>query len=664
MPVNKPEQRVLVFAPTGQDAAAITGLLNESGFLAEIAAASYSNIWSSAGALLLTEEALESSHVANVLERLQSQPPWSELPVIILTSGGQTRRDSLLDLAASAAGSVTLLERPIRAATLIRSVEVALKSRARQYLVRDLLEEQERKRRELEEAQVHIQESELRYRTLFESIDEGFAVVEMIYDEPGRPVDYRFLEVNPAFERLTGIEGAIGRTVREFSPQHEEHWFQSYARVAKTGEPMRFQNFAAGFKRWFDVYAFPLGPAETRQVALLFTDITARLSKEQELRESEERYRLLVAQVKDYAIFRTDKVGRPTSWNVGVQRVLGFGEKEFLGQDIVPLIFTPEDLEARVPDAELRQAASEGTADNNRWMRRRDGTRFYASGVTTKLHNDAGEHVGYTKVFRDETARRRVEEALAKAQAELEAHAANLEKVVAERTRDLSATNEQLEAFVYSIAHDLRAPLRSMAGYSQLLVDDYAAGLEDFAQTLLKRIHASSMFMDQLLLDLLAYGRTTRAEMELKAVDLSQAWDAARFQCASQIEQTRGTVEVAEPLPRVIAHEATLGQCLANLLSNALKFVGPGVQPRIRSWAEQRDDYVRLWIEDNGIGIPANQHERVFRVFERMHGARYAGTGIGLSIVRKGVERMGGRVGLESEPGKGSRFWIELRKAS
>jgi signal transduction histidine kinase len=114
----------------------------------------------------------------------------------------------------------------------------------------------------------------------------------------------------------------------------------------------------------------------------------------------------------------------------------------------------------------------------------------------------------------------------------------------------------------------------------------------------------------------------------------------------------------------VLANEITLGQCLANLLSNALKFVGPGVRPNVRFWADKRGDYFRLWVEDNGLGIPTDQHERVFRVFERLHGARYPGTGIGLSIVRKGIERMGGKVGLESKPGTGTRFWVELPKAN
>jgi signal transduction histidine kinase len=170
--------------------------------------------------------------------------------------------------------------------------------------------------------------------------------------------------------------------------------------------------------------------------------------------------------------------------------------------------------------------------------------------------------------------------------------------------------------------------------------------------------------MDRLLLDLLAYGRTARSEMELTPVPVQNAWETALFQCATQIERSHARVETIQPLPIVVAHEPTLGQVLANLLSNALKFVPPETAPQVRFWSELHGDKRRLWVQDKGIGIPADQQERMFRVFERLHGSRYSGTGIGLSIVKKGVERMSGKVGVESEPGKGSRFWIELPTAN
>jgi signal transduction histidine kinase len=290
-----------------------------------------------------------------------------------------------------------------------------------------------------------------------------------------------------------------------------------------------------------------------------------------------------------------------------------------------------------------------GAANNDRWLRGKDGSRFYASGMTTALKDQTGHVVGFTKVLRDDTQTKQAAE--------------HLERTVAERTADLRATNEQLEPFVYSIADDLRAPVRSMTGYSQMLLDDYSSVLDETGQHMLKRIQSSSEFMDKLLVDLLAYGRTARVELELGPVEVEKAWKTALLQCAIQIEQSKASVEIGKPLPTVVAHEGTLVQVLTNLLTNSLKFVASGVTPQIKFSAEERVETIRLWIEDNGIGIPENQHHRVFRVFERLHGSRYIGTGIGLSIVRKGVERMYGQVGFESPPGKGTRFWIDLPKS-
>jgi PAS domain S-box-containing protein len=274
-----------------------------------------------------------------------------------------------------------------------------------------------------------------------------------------------------------------------------------------------------------------------------------------------------------------------------------------------------------------------------------------------------GDRTRFSYVAQDVTARKRMELELLEAQAALRRHAARLELVVKERTAELRDANEQLETFVYSVAHDLRGPLRAVTGFAELLVEDYRERLDEAGRHMLDRIQGASMFMDRLVLDLLAFGRAARAEMELGPVSVAKAWEAAWFQCAVDAERSGARVEVEEPLPEVRAHEGTLGQMLANLLSNALKFVQPGRAPEVRVRAEPRGERVRLWVEDRGIGISPEQHERVFRVFERLDGARYSGTGVGLAIVRKGAERMGGAAGVESVPGEGSRFWIELPRA-
>jgi signal transduction histidine kinase len=168
--------------------------------------------------------------------------------------------------------------------------------------------------------------------------------------------------------------------------------------------------------------------------------------------------------------------------------------------------------------------------------------------------------------------------------------------------------------------------------------------------------------MEALIPDLLAYSRLGRDEIRLQPVSLEAVVQGAVAELEDEVRSRHAELKVEEPLPTVLAHRATLGQMVRNLLGNALKFTAPGVAPRVRVWAESTPGWVRLWVEDNGIGIAPAHRERIWRVFERLHGDEaYPGTGIGLAIVQRGAERMGGRAGLESEVGAGSRFVVELQ---
>jgi signal transduction histidine kinase len=212
-----------------------------------------------------------------------------------------------------------------------------------------------------------------------------------------------------------------------------------------------------------------------------------------------------------------------------------------------------------------------------------------------------------------------------------------------------------------------------MEGFSQALLEDYADRLDPVGQDYAHRIAAAAQHMDILIQDLLGYSRLSRIEMKLRPVVLEGVVQEALSLLTSEIQEKSAQVAVERPLPRVVGHQATLVRMVENLLSNAVKFVAPDVQPQVRVWAEtipttRPPDHpttlVRLWVEDNGIGIASEHHERIFRIFERLHGVEtYPGTGVGLAIVRKGMERMGGRVGVESEPGLGSRFWVELPRS-
>ncbi|HUS37732.1 MAG TPA: ATP-binding protein [Verrucomicrobiae bacterium] len=240
-----------------------------------------------------------------------------------------------------------------------------------------------------------------------------------------------------------------------------------------------------------------------------------------------------------------------------------------------------------------------------------------------------------------------------------------LEDRIAERTAALAATVGELEAFSYSVSHDMRAPLRAMHGYAQILVEQYPGKvLDETAVDYLSRIARSAVRMDLLIQDVLSYTKVLRGHVTLEPVDM-EGLIADVIDAHPQWRSSKASIEVIGRIPKVVGNEALLMQCVSNLLSNAIKFVVAGAQPHVKIRPEQIGNNVTIWFEDNGIGIAPEDHGRIFRMFERIHpAAEFEGTGIGLTIVRKAVERLNGQVGFKSTPGQGSKFWMQLPKAT
>lgn len=242
---------------------------------------------------------------------------------------------------------------------------------------------------------------------------------------------------------------------------------------------------------------------------------------------------------------------------------------------------------------------------------------------------------------------------------ERESLLASLDRRVQERTAKLQELVAELESFSYSVSHDLRAPLRIMAGYARLVLEDFGETLAPEVRCYVERIARSAERMDLLTQDVLAYTRLARGEVVLGPVDLARVVEETIEQYP-ELAAARAAIVVRRPLAPVIAHGPSLIQALSNLLGNALKFGRSGVRPRVEVATKVRAGRVRLVIKDNGVGIASAHHGKIFRIFERVAGQDVPGTGIGLAIVKKAAERMGGTVGLKSTPGRGSTFWLEL----
>jgi PAS domain S-box-containing protein len=364
----------------------------------------------------------------------------------------------------------------------------------------------------------------------------------------------------------------------------------------------------------------------------------------------EERYRLLIETMQDYAIFTLDPDGTIASWNPGAERMKGYIPAEIIGQNF-SRFYIEEDRQKGVPEMVLRTALRQGHYEGEGWRVRKDRSQFWASVVVTPLRTENDTLLGFSKITRDVTERKRLTE-------QLKQHAKELELRIAERDQ----TNADLEAFSYSVAHDLRAPLRAIEGFTTAALDDFGEQMPARVRDYLQRVISSSERMDTLIADLLQYSRITRAEITSSRVDVQEAINQA-LEHFDKDARSKIVVNI-EPKLAAMAHQPTLVQAVTNLVSNALKFYPPSANPHAEVRALREGENVIIQVRDEGIGIDHVHQEQIFRAFERLHGMeQYPGTGIGLAIVERGVSKMGGKIRVQSAPGKGSTFSIEVRAA-
>jgi signal transduction histidine kinase len=268
---------------------------------------------------------------------------------------------------------------------------------------------------------------------------------------------------------------------------------------------------------------------------------------------------------------------------------------------------------------------------------------------------------GLSLFLSDITGRRQAQEALLEAKEILATRNQQLQRIVNERTEELEETLGELQLVSYALAHDMRAPLRAMSGYASMLGKEHSSSADCAARELCARIARGAERLDKLIVDALSYTKSLHDELPIGAVDLSELLREL-LESYPDLQPHAARIRTEESLPWVFGNKAALTQCFSNLLGNGVKFVAPGVRPELRIWAETRGSRVRVWVQDNGVGIAKEHQERIFNLFEQLN-PHLGGTGIGLAVVRKTVQRMGGATGVESKLGHGSRFWVELPSA-
>ena len=503
-----------------------------------------------------------------------------------------------------------------------------------------------------------LRQSELLKTAILETALEAILAI----DHEGKVQEW-----NPAAERMFGYsrEQAMNRLVNELiiPPSVKKVYRDGLAEYLMSGAASLIGRPVELTLRRSDGREFPAELAITRilmeapaRFALRIQDITERKRAENALRESEERFRMLVEGATDYAIYMLDTEGRVVTWNSGAERIEGYKAEEIMGESLA-MFFPAEDVRSGLPARLLREAAAEGKTVNEGWRLRRGGSRFWSHGIITALRDENGKLYGYCKIAHDITKQR-------EAEAEIRRLNEELDQRVRQRTAELELANQELEAFSYSVSHDLRAPLRHIVGYASLLQSEASAKLDEANRQHLQTITDAANNLGNLIDALLSFSRMGRAELNRQPMNLATVVEEARQELGHEIEGRDIDWQIG-PLPVIEGDPLMLRQVMINLVSNALKYTRKRERAKIEIGASETANETTVFIRDNGVGFDMEFAGKLFGVFQRLHPAsEFEGIGIGLANVWRIIRRHGGSVRAEGTVDGGATFSFSVPKKS
>ncbi|HEX8516673.1 MAG TPA: PAS domain-containing sensor histidine kinase [Bacteroidia bacterium] len=457
---------------------------------------------------------------------------------------------------------------------------------------------------------------------------------------------------NPGAQRLKGYQAneIIGKHFTVFYSEEDIDNSKPVFELNVALQDGRFEDEGWRIKKdgtrfWANVIITPLyDNKEHIGFAKISRDLSQRKMTEDIIKETRERYKLLIDQAKDYAIFLLDPKGRIASWNIGAEKIKGYKPDEIIGRHFS--IFYPEEaLKTNFPEYELKEAVARGRFEDEGWRIKKDGDRFWANVIITPLYRK-NKLIGFSKLTRDISEKKQAER-----------HRYEKERI-AMSLENTQAINRELEKFAHIVAHDLKAPLRAIGNYSLLVVKAVEKKNFTAVQRDLNRIEANVQKMNRLIDGILRYSKIGINKLEKEEIDVKEL--VMNLPLVEGLD-SKFKLIFEEPVAAISFPRVLLQQIFENLISNAVKY-NSSAKPEIIIGSRDKENANEFFVRDNGPGIPADLQKKMFDLFEIGDPNNPESTGVGLAIVKKAVESQKGKISIESSPGKGTEFVVSIPK--